>query len=73
MNPAYLTHELEYCMHKVGVRAIVTDESYRVQNYYKMICDIVPGLANSPVNSKVNCSKLPNFSVLIVNSEKVFP
>ncbi|XP_046663668.1 medium-chain acyl-CoA ligase ACSF2, mitochondrial isoform X1 [Homalodisca vitripennis] len=73
MNPAYMKEELEYCLQKVSVRALVTDETYKVQEYYKLLCEIVPNLSDLPQNTKLNCSKLPDFSAIIVNSEKNLP
>lgn len=73
MNPSYMEHEIEHCLHKVGMKAIIVDESYKTQLYYKMLSDIVPGLSSQPENSTISCNKLPELSYVIVLSEKHLP
>ncbi|XP_054260339.1 medium-chain acyl-CoA ligase ACSF2, mitochondrial-like [Macrosteles quadrilineatus] len=73
MNPSYMAHEIEHCLHKVGLKAIIVDESYKTQLYYKMLCDIVPGLSSLPENYTISCNKLPELSHVIVLSEKHLP
>lgn len=73
MNPSYTAHEIEHCLNKVGVKAFITDEHYKTQQYYKMVCDIVPDLSSSPDNAIITCDKLPELSYLIVFSQKNLP
>ncbi|XP_015591573.1 acyl-CoA synthetase family member 2, mitochondrial [Cephus cinctus] len=40
INPAYQKDEIEYCIQKVGVKAIVCPESSKRQNYAKVLLDI---------------------------------
>ena len=44
INPAYQPSELKYCLNKVGVKAIVSSESFKTQDYYKMMAEIMPEL-----------------------------
>ncbi|KAL0113184.1 hypothetical protein PUN28_012402 [Cardiocondyla obscurior] len=37
INPAYQQHELEYCLQKAGVKAIVAPDTFKTQNYPKML------------------------------------
>ncbi|KYN04981.1 Acyl-CoA synthetase family member 2, mitochondrial, partial [Cyphomyrmex costatus] len=37
INPAYQQNELEYCLQKVNVKAIVSPEKFKTQNYPKML------------------------------------
>ncbi|XP_024867415.1 acyl-CoA synthetase family member 2, mitochondrial isoform X3 [Temnothorax curvispinosus] len=37
INPAYQQNELEYCLQKVGVKAIVSPDKFKTQNYPKML------------------------------------
>ncbi|XP_025267012.1 acyl-CoA synthetase family member 2, mitochondrial-like isoform X2 [Camponotus floridanus] len=37
INPAYQQNELIYCLQKVGVKAIVSPDVFKVQNYPKML------------------------------------
>lgn len=74
INPSYQTHELVYCLEKVGVRALVIDDSFQSKPvWYSMLCDNVPGLSSQPLDSKVSCSTLPNLAFLILNSNNRLP
>ncbi|XP_025268566.1 acyl-CoA synthetase family member 2, mitochondrial-like [Camponotus floridanus] len=37
INPAYQQNELIYCLQKVGIKAIVSPDMFKVQNYPKML------------------------------------
>ncbi|XP_020288680.1 acyl-CoA synthetase family member 2, mitochondrial [Pseudomyrmex gracilis] len=37
INPAYQQNEVEYCLQKVGVKAIVSPAAFKTQNYPKML------------------------------------
>ncbi len=47
INPAYRLHELEYTLNKVGVRALVTAESYKTSDYVGMVEALAPELPDS--------------------------
>lgn len=47
MNPAYQLPELEYCLKKVDVKAIIAPEVYRKQKHYEMLATLLPSLKNS--------------------------
>lgn len=47
INPAYQTSEAEYAMAKTGLKAIISDHKFKVQDYYKMIRTICPELERS--------------------------
>jgi medium-chain acyl-CoA ligase, mitochondrial len=64
LNPAYQLPELDYCLKKAGVKAIVAPESFRKQNLYEMLMNLVPDVRSNSVNSLQNIiiaadSKLP--------------
>ena len=46
INPAYRRAELEYALVKVGVKALITAESFKTSNYLDMLTDLIPELAN---------------------------
>ncbi|XP_054263273.1 medium-chain acyl-CoA ligase ACSF2, mitochondrial-like [Macrosteles quadrilineatus] len=73
MNPSYMAHELEYCLQKVRVKALVVPKSYKTINYYKMLSEIFPELPTSPANSKLTSTKLPYFSCIIVSTDESLP
>jgi len=45
INPAYRLYELEYCLKKVGCKAIVLAESFKTSYYLKMLEELAPELA----------------------------
>ncbi|XP_065085685.1 medium-chain acyl-CoA ligase ACSF2, mitochondrial-like [Ochlerotatus camptorhynchus] len=69
INPAYQAPELEYALNKVGVKALIAPESYRSQNYYDMINQIVPELKSCSAG-EINSSKVPSLSAVIMESDR---
>lgn len=69
INPAYQVPELEYALNKVGVKALIAPESYRSQNYYDMISQIVPGLQSCSAG-EINSTKIPSLSAVIMDSDR---
>lgn len=69
INPAYQVPELEYALNKVGVKALIAPESYRSQNYYDMITQIVPELKSWSAG-EINSSKVPSLSAVIMKSDR---
>jgi|TARA_B100000809_G_scaffold157411_1_gene154661 fatty-acyl-CoA synthase len=47
INPAYQRAELEYALVKVGVKALITAESFKSSGYLKMLVDLAPELSKS--------------------------
>lgn len=47
MNPAYQLPEVDYCLKKVDVKAIIIPESFKTQKYYEMLATLIPSLKNS--------------------------
>lgn len=67
LNPAYQKPEMEYCLKKVGVRAIIVPETYKTQQYVKMLADIMPEMEGSPAGC-VRSETLPQLSTIIVDA-----
>ena len=44
VNPAYKAHELEYCLNKVQIKALVTAEGLKSTLYYPILEELNPGL-----------------------------
>jgi acyl-CoA synthetase (AMP-forming)/AMP-acid ligase II len=42
VNPGYKSHELKYCVNKVGMKAIVAARSFKTTDYYKVLCELGP-------------------------------
>lgn len=67
LNPAYQKPEMEYCLKKVDVKAIVVPESYRSQQYVKMLSEMMPEMESSSAGA-VHSEKLPQLSTIIVDA-----
>lgn len=37
LNPAYTINELNYCLEKVEIKAVIAPEVFRTQNYFDML------------------------------------
>jgi medium-chain acyl-CoA ligase, mitochondrial len=72
LNPAYVLPELDYCLKKVEIKAIIAPESFRKQKHYEMLSALLPTLKES-VNGKI--AKNENYSLrnVIIHSDKKLP
>jgi len=64
INPAYRLSEAEYTLQKVGVKALVTAESFRSSDYVGMIETLAPELAAS-APGRLQATKLPMLQTVI--------
>lgn len=69
INPAYKTNELEYSLNKVGCKAVIMSETFKTQNYVKMLTDLCPEVVDSKPG-ELNSKKLPQLKSVIVISDK---
>lgn len=51
LNPAYKQQEIEFCLKKAKIKAIIAPEGFRAQNYYNTLNEIVPELKDSKIGS----------------------
>ncbi|KAJ8027739.1 Acyl-CoA synthetase family member 2, mitochondrial [Holothuria leucospilota] len=65
INPAYRTSELEYALKKVGVKALVSAQSFKTQDYYSMIEEICPEL-DYATPGHLKSEKLPELDSVIM-------
>ncbi|GLH05214.1 Long-chain-fatty-acid--CoA ligase bubblegum-like [Gryllus bimaculatus] len=72
INPAYQVAELEYCLSKVGVKALVVPETFKSQNYHKMLQAIAPELASCQPG-KLQNDRIPTLKSIITISDKELP
>ncbi|XP_055711510.1 medium-chain acyl-CoA ligase ACSF2, mitochondrial-like [Phlebotomus papatasi] len=72
LNPAYEPPEMEFVMKKVGIKTLVTSESFRSEEYYEKLLKIVPELDSSSTG-KIQSKKLPLLSSILIDSDKYFP
>ena len=47
INPAYQPGELKYCLNKVGVKAVVASNTFKTQDYYSMLKEVLPEIGSS--------------------------
>uniref|UniRef100_A0A8D8TUM9 Medium-chain acyl-CoA ligase ACSF2, mitochondrial n=2 Tax=Cacopsylla melanoneura TaxID=428564 RepID=A0A8D8TUM9_9HEMI len=72
LNPAYQSQEVLNCIKKVQIKGIVTDESFKTQNYYNLVKAVLPEIDQTPESSPITSQQCPYFTHLIVNSDKQF-
>lgn len=71
MNPAYQLPEVDYCLKKVDVKAIIIPESFRTQKYYDMLVSLIPSLVHS--KSQIEDNKVNSLKHVIVYSTQNLP
>jgi fatty-acyl-CoA synthase len=64
INPAYRLSELEFCLNKVGCRALVTAEKLKSSDYLGMLRTLAPELDRCPPN-ELTCARLPQLQIII--------
>ncbi|XP_011207643.2 medium-chain acyl-CoA ligase ACSF2, mitochondrial [Bactrocera dorsalis] len=67
INPAFQGPEVEYCLKKVKVKAIIMPESFKTQNYYEIMKGICPELPGS-VDSHIKSANLPHLKYVVVDT-----
>ncbi|XP_075154074.1 acyl-CoA synthetase family member 2 [Haematobia irritans] len=68
INPAFQAPELEYCLKKVNVKALVSPLSHKTQNYYEIINAICPEISSSE-KGKIKSKNLPHLKSVIIDSD----
>ena len=58
INPAYRLSELQYCLRKVGCRALVTAERTKSSDYLRMLQSLIPELSGA-TNAELHSEVLP--------------
>ncbi|XP_050428074.1 medium-chain acyl-CoA ligase ACSF2, mitochondrial-like [Adelges cooleyi] len=69
INPAYQSDELQHSLQLVGVKCLMTFESFKSQNYPAIIEKIDPNIWNRPPNTRVVSKQLPTLETVIFNTE----
>ena len=64
INPAYRLSELEFCLNKVGCRALVTAERLKNSDYISMLRTLAPELDACAAN-ELSSSRLPQLRLVI--------
>jgi len=69
INPAYQASELEYCLNKVQVSAIICNESFKTQDYHKMLLSIMPEMDSCGAGAIVS-KQVPSVKHVIVITDQ---
>ncbi|GIY52333.1 medium-chain acyl-CoA ligase ACSF2, mitochondrial [Caerostris darwini] len=70
INPAYQSMELDYCLKKVGCKALVTWDVFKTQNFYNILCELIPELPKS-TSCRLKSSNFPNLeSIIMISKDK---
>ena len=69
INPAYQAGELHYCLNKVGVKCLVAADSFKTQDYHKMLREIMPELETSAPGSLAS-KAVPSLKNVVMMSDK---
>ena len=64
INPAYRLSELEFCLKKVGCRALITAERLKNSDYLSMLRALAPELDACAANN-LTCARLPQLKLVI--------
>ena len=64
INPAYRTSELEYCLRKVGCKALVFASRFKTSDYCAMLLEIAPEICGAEP-SRLRAKALPDLRLLI--------
>jgi fatty-acyl-CoA synthase len=64
INPAYRLTELEFCLRKVGCRALITAEKLKSSDYLGMLQTLAPELDRCVPNA-LKCARLPQLQMVI--------
>ncbi|XP_054755170.2 medium-chain acyl-CoA ligase ACSF2, mitochondrial-like isoform X1 [Lytechinus pictus] len=72
INLAYRPNELYYTLLKAGVKAIVSAQNFKTQDYYEMLSTVCPELATSSPG-RLRSQKLPMLESVIMLGKGDFP
>ena len=64
LNPAYRIPEIEYCLSKVGCRALVVADRLKTSDYIAMLRGLLPEAADCPPG-RLQAARLPELTTLI--------
>jgi len=64
INPAYRMSELEYCLNKLGIAALVAAESFRTSDYVAMVEGLAPEIATCAAG-ELAAARTPDLRILI--------
>lgn len=66
VNPAYRLSELEFALNNVGIKVLVTPESYKASQYADMVETLAPELGRLEPGRELKAAKLPDLRHVIM-------
>ncbi|XP_061393876.1 medium-chain acyl-CoA ligase ACSF2, mitochondrial [Musca vetustissima] len=69
INPAFQAPELEYCLKKVNVKAIVSPLTHKTHNYYEIIRSLCPEISSSQ-KGDIKSENLPHLKAVIIDTDE---
>lgn len=69
LNPVYEAQEIEYCINKVRIKAILCTDKYRSKDFYETLKICAPELVNCDAG-KLKCAKVPSLESVIRISDQ---
>lgn len=72
LNPAYTLPELNYCINKVDMKAIIAPELFRKFNQYEILSTLIPNLKNSN-GTFIDDNNVNSIRHVIIKSDKKLP
>ncbi|GAB6026905.1 hypothetical protein CHUAL_013550 [Chamberlinius hualienensis] len=72
LNPANQVPELEYCLKKMQMKALVVEENYKTQDFYKLLSKAIPEVQSTKPDHNVESQRHPFFKTLIMLSDNQF-
>jgi fatty-acyl-CoA synthase len=64
INPAYRTFEVDYALNKVGCKALITADSFKISNYVGMLRELMPEIAGSRPGA-LRAARIPSLQTLV--------
>jgi fatty-acyl-CoA synthase len=65
VNPAYRPNEAKYALKKVGCKVVIAALKFKSQNYYEMLCGIIPHLG-SATPGQLQTDELPELETVVI-------
>lgn len=72
INPVYQPQELDYCLKKLQIKAIVAPDNFLIMNYYDIMTEVVPELVDAKPG-EIKSKRHPYFEKIILMAEQNYP
>lgn len=69
VNPSYQPLELKYSLNKVGIKALVSAESFKNLNYYSILSEVIPEIKETKAMNYLNSRHVPELKTVIMMSD----